>query len=58
MQFLNQEEFVVLGLNSKNEVLFRKTLFVGGLNSSLVHPREVFSLLIKRSCASAISLII
>ncbi|MED1602407.1 RadC family protein [Alkalihalophilus marmarensis] len=54
MQYLTREEFVVLGLNTKNEVLFRKTIFTGSLNASIVHPRETFKALIKRNCASAI----
>lgn len=54
MQYLNHEEFIVLGLNTKNEILFRKTVFVGSLNASIVHPRETFKALIKKSCASAI----
>lgn len=54
MQYLQREEFVVLGLNTKNEIIFKKTVFTGSLNSSIVHPRETFKVLIKRSCASAI----
>lgn len=54
MQYLTQENFVVLGLNTKNQIIFRDTVFIGSLNSSIVHPREVFKNLIKRSCASAI----
>lgn len=54
MQYLDREYFVVLGLNTKNEVLFRETVFIGSLNASIVHPRETFKLLIRRSCASAI----
>lgn len=54
MQYLTREEFVCLGLNTKNEVLFRQTIFKGSLNASIVHPRETFLPLIKRSCASAI----
>ncbi|GAE27532.1 DNA repair protein RadC [Halalkalibacter wakoensis JCM 9140] len=54
MQHLTREEFVVLGLNTKNEVLFRQTIFTGSLNAFIVHPRETFKALIKRSCASAI----
>lgn len=54
MQYLTQEHFVVIGLNTKNQILFRETVFIGSLNSSIVHPREVFKNLIKRSCASAI----
>lgn len=54
MQHLQQEHFVILGLNTKNEVLFRKTIFIGSLNASICHPREIMKELIKRSCASAI----
>lgn len=41
MRFLTQENFVVLYLNTKNHVIHSQTIFIGGLNSSLVHPREV-----------------
>ena len=54
IQHLQQEHFVVIGLNVKHEVLFRKTVFVGSLNASIVHPREIMKELIKRSCACAI----
>ncbi|WP_313150479.1 RadC family protein [Lysinibacillus capsici] len=54
MQHLQQEHFVILGLNTKNEVMFRKTIFIGSLNTSICHPREIMKELIKRSCASAI----
>lgn len=54
MQYLTQEHFVVVGLNTKNQVVFKETIFVGSLNSSIVHPREVFKPLIRKSCASAI----
>lgn len=54
MQYLTQEHFVVIGLNTKNQVIFRKTVFIGSLNASIVHPREVFNLLIRHSCASCI----
>lgn len=40
MQYHTQEHFVVVGLNTKNEVMFRETVFVGSLNSSIVHPHE------------------
>lgn len=37
-----QEYFYCPYLNNKNEVLERKLLFMGTVNKSLVHPREVF----------------
>lgn len=37
-----QECFYCLYLNNKNEVIERKLLFMGTINRSLVHPREIF----------------
>jgi len=37
-----QEYFYCLYLNSKKELIERRLLFMGTLNRSLVHPREVF----------------
>ena len=37
-----QEEFYVLYLDNKNNVIENKKLFVGTLNKSIVHPREIF----------------
>ncbi len=41
MRFLQQEHFVCLYLNTKNQVIHRQTVFIGSLNASIVHPREV-----------------
>lgn len=38
-----QEHFVVLYLNARKEMVFKKEVFIGVLNGSLVHPREIFS---------------
>ncbi len=54
MRFLSQEHFVCLYLNTKNQVLHRQTVFVGSLNASIVHPREVFKEAFRRSAASII----
>ncbi|MBE6147203.1 MAG: JAB domain-containing protein [Firmicutes bacterium] len=37
-----QEFFYCLYLNNKNEIIERKLLFMGTINRSLVHPREIF----------------
>lgn len=37
-----QEHFYCVYLNTKNEIIKDKLLFVGTINESLVHPREVF----------------
>ncbi|WP_210469062.1 DNA repair protein RadC [Sporosarcina sp. 6E9] len=54
MTSLTQEHFVVLYLNVKNDVLHKKTIFIGSLNSSIVHPREVYKEAVKHSAASII----
>lgn len=55
MRYLQQEHFVVLFLTTKNGLIGQpETLSVGTLNATLVHPREVFRVAIKRSAASII----
>lgn len=54
MASLTQEHFVALFLNVKNEILHKETIFIGSLNSSIVHPRELFREAVKRSAASII----
>ncbi|MCQ8893559.1 MAG: DNA repair protein RadC [Methanolinea sp.] len=39
----NQEHFVCITLNGAHEVIERRTITVGLLNHSLVHPREVYA---------------
>ena len=56
MRFLQQEHFVCLYLNTKNQVMHRQTVFIGSLNASIVHPREVFREAFRRSAASIICL--
>ncbi|MCP8967322.1 RadC family protein [Ectobacillus ponti] len=56
MRFLQQEHFVCLYLNTKNQVIHRQTVFIGSLNASIVHPREVFREAFRRSAASLICL--
>ncbi|WP_264738678.1 RadC family protein [Cytobacillus firmus] len=54
MRFLSQEHFVCLYLNTKNQVMHKQTIFIGSLNASIVHPREVFKEAFRRSAASII----
>lgn len=54
MTFLKQEHFVALFLNVKNEIIHKETIFIGSLNASIVHPRELFREAVKRSAASII----
>lgn len=54
MKDLKQEVLKVIYLNTKNKVMGISVVSMGSLNSSIVHPREVFSQAIKRSSASII----
>lgn len=37
-----QEEFICIYLDNKKKYISKKKLFVGTINSSIVHPREIF----------------
>lgn len=52
LKYEKQENFVVLYLDNKNTVIRRSTIFIGSLNSVVVHPREVFKEAIRLSSAS------
>lgn len=54
MDYMWQEHFIVLYLNTKNHVINQQTIFKGSLNYSVVHPREVFREAVRRSAASII----
>ncbi|WP_088043209.1 DNA repair protein RadC [Bacillus sp. EAC] len=56
MRFLEQEHFICLYLNTKNQIIARETIFKGSLNASIVHPREVFKEALRRSSSSIICL--
>ena len=49
-----QEEFHVVSLDTKNQVIATHQITVGTLDASLVHPREVFRPAIKDAAASVI----
>ena len=49
LRYLKKEVFKVVLLNTKNEIITDVDVSVVTLNSSLVHPREVFIEAIKRS---------
>jgi len=49
-----REHFFTVLLNTKNHCLGIEEVSVGSLNSSIVHPREVFRAAIKRSAAALI----
>ncbi|WP_139490056.1 JAB domain-containing protein [Brevibacillus dissolubilis] len=54
MAHLQQEHFVCLYLNTKNRLIGKKTLFVGCLDATVVHVREVFGEAMKRGAYSVV----
>ena len=51
---LDQEHFICLYLNIKGELIKRETIFVGTINQTLIHPREIFKQAIKLSSSAII----
>lgn len=49
-----KEEFIVVCLNAANKIIKHEIISVGTLNSSVVHPREVFKLAIDNNSANII----
>lgn len=54
MRYLKQEYFIALLLNTKNQIINKEEISVGTLNSSVIHPREVFKPAIKKSVSAII----
>ncbi len=49
-----QEHFIVLTLDGANQLIEKRVIFIGTLNASMVHPREVFAEAIADRAASII----
>lgn len=56
MRYLQKEHFRIALLDTKNQIIVTEEISVGTLNASIVHPRDVFKVAIKRN-ANAIILI-
>lgn len=54
LQSNNKEQFMILHLDSKNRVIKDEVISIGTLNTSIIHPREVFKSAIKESANSII----
>jgi DNA repair protein RadC len=50
----NREHFLLICLNSRNQMTSKEILFIGSLNSSLSHPREIFKSAIDHQAAAII----
>lgn len=48
---LQQEHLIGIFLNNRNEIIRKETLFIGSLNQSIAHPREIFRAAVKYSAA-------
>ena len=46
---LSKEHFQILMLNTENYLIGVETISVGSLNSSIIHPRELFKTAIKKA---------
>ena len=51
---MNKEVLIVVSLDTNNQIISREVVSIGTLNSSLIHPREVFKLAILNSANSII----
>ena len=49
-----REHLMGIYLNARNEMVFKKPIFIGTLNANLVHPREIFAEALKQNAASVI----
>lgn len=54
MSSLTQEHVVALYLNTKNDIIKKETIFIGSLNTSVAHPREIFKGAVRYSAARII----
>jgi len=54
MRDKTREHLMVLYLNARNELLYKKPMFVGTLNANLVHPREIFQEALNQNAGSII----
>jgi DNA repair protein RadC len=49
-----KEKFIVICLNKSNKIITKETISIGTLDTSVVHPREVFKVAIDNNAASII----
>jgi DNA repair protein RadC len=54
MREIKKEIFVVICLDTKNQIISKETISMGSLNANVVHPREVFKAALLASAAHII----
>lgn len=52
--FKDQEHFMVIFLGTKNQILKDKTIFIGSLDRTIIHPREIYKEAIKLNASKII----
>ena len=56
MGVLEKEHFIGIYLDSRRRIIKQETIFVGSLNESVVHPREIFKIALDENAAAIILL--
>ncbi len=51
---LKKEHFIGIFLNSRKKILKKETIFIGSLDSSIIHPREIFKIALVESAAAVV----
>ncbi|MCH8945751.1 MAG: DNA repair protein RadC [Nanoarchaeota archaeon] len=54
MGSLKKEHFKGIYLDSKKRILKEETIFIGSLNESVIHPREIFQIALNENAAALI----
>ncbi len=54
LRYMDKEYFKILLLDTKGQIISIESISVGTLSTSVVHPREVFKVAIKKSASSII----
>ncbi len=56
MDALEKEHFKGIYLDSRKKIIKQETIFIGSLNESVVHPREIFKIALDENAAAIILL--
>lgn len=51
---LKKEHFIGIFLDSRKRIIKKETIFIGSLDSSIIHPREIFKIALAESAAAVI----
>ncbi|MFU8793291.1 MAG: RadC family protein [Acholeplasmataceae bacterium] len=54
LKLYDQEHFICLYLNTKSQLIAKKTIFIGTINQMIIHPREIFKHAVKYMAAAVL----